>query len=62
LHFYICLNYISQETTLSGGWCEKTALERHVTDFALANQLAKFLEGKTVASYGEGPGEVSLLY
>jgi len=47
-----------QETSKTGGYCQKGATEYHVayTDAKLAEALAKFWTGLTVASFGDGSG------
>jgi len=52
------------EVAASGGWCAKTSTEnggQHKTDTALVPVLAKFLQGKKVASFGDGPGRYKVL-
>lgn len=46
--------------SMNGGWCSKLSgrdSNQHVADVKLARELSRFLSGKTVASFGEGPGE-----
>lgn len=43
----------------NGGWCSKISSpdsKQHATDKNLAIELSKLLSGKTVASFGDGPG------
>ena len=43
----------------SGAWCRNESLptsSRHMTDFKLKKQLSKYLSGKRVGSFGDGPG------
>ena len=49
---------------MSGGWCRKASLStggNHVTDKVLAEQLSIFFKNKTVASFGDGPGQYKKL-
>jgi hypothetical protein len=49
----------SKEVSINGGWCSKisgTNSIQHVTDKILVITLSNFLKGKTVASFGDGPG------
>lgn len=48
----------------SGGWCARTSPENsthHKTDLELVPVLAKFFKGKSVASFGDGPGRYKQL-
>lgn len=48
-----------EKTSSSGGWCFNESKEnsnQHVTDLKLVTELSIFLEGKKVASFGDGPG------
>lgn len=43
----------------TGGWCAQTSVEdsgEHKTDTKLVPVLAEFFKGKSVASFGDGPG------
>lgn len=43
----------------NGGWCSKISGKnspQHMTDFYLARALSEFLKGKSVVSFGDGPG------
>lgn len=45
-------------TNEQGGWCKEISKEnsgQHATDVSLMPHLSKFLENKTVASFGDGP-------
>jgi hypothetical protein len=45
--------------TTKGGWCKETSQENsteHATDKTLIPQLSKLLSDKTVARFGDGPG------
>ena len=47
------------EVSQNGGWCSKISgknSSQHLTDHSLAKFLSKFLTGKRVASFGDGPG------
>lgn len=47
------------KTNKLGGWCEAASTEKggqHMTDMKLIKELSQFLQGKTVASFGDGPG------
>lgn len=47
------------QISISGGWCEKISggnSTKHRTDPFLVTYLSKFLKGKIVASFGDGPG------
>lgn len=47
------------KTNKLGGWCEAASTEfggEHMTDLKLIKQLSLFLQGKAVASFGDGPG------
>jgi len=47
------------EVSQNGGWCSKISgknSSQHMTDQSLAKHLSKFLTGKRVASFGDGPG------
>ncbi|XP_071154225.1 uncharacterized protein [Mytilus edulis] len=49
----------SQHVNKNGGWCKHLSLEatgEHKTDFKLVKGLSRFLEGKNVGSFGDGPG------
>jgi len=49
----------SNEVSKSGGWCSKISgrnSSQHLFDTQLAKALSSFLEQKTVASFGDGPG------
>ena len=53
-----------QTNTVSehGGWCAKQSSEgggQHYWDKGLNNALSKFFKGKTVGSFGDGPGRYS---
>jgi hypothetical protein len=42
-----------------GGWCSKFSGKNstlHLTDTSLATEFSKYLRGKNVASFGDGPG------
>lgn len=50
---------INRKTSFTGGWCFNESKEdggQHITDIKLTVALGKFLAGKSVASFGEGPG------
>ena len=47
------------EVSDNGGWCSKISGKdspQHMTDVPLSKALSKFLSGKKVASFGDGPG------
>lgn len=47
------------DVSVRGGWCSKISGKnspQHMTDEPLAKALSKFLTGKKVASFGDGPG------
>jgi tryptophanyl-tRNA synthetase len=47
------------DVSQNGGWCSKISgnnSSQHLTDEYLARYMSKFLKGKTVASFGDGPG------
>jgi hypothetical protein len=47
------------EVSDNGGWCSKISgknSSQHMTDISLSKALSKFLVGKRVASFGDGPG------
>ena len=47
------------EVSDNGGWCSKISgknSSEHKTDVPLSKALSKFLSGKKVASFGDGPG------
>lgn len=47
------------QTSSHGGWCRNESKEHyreHRTDMNLISELSKFLAGKKVASFGDGPG------
>ncbi|RMZ96335.1 SAM dependent methyltransferase [Brachionus plicatilis] len=47
------------EVSDNGGWCSKISgknSSQHKTDSKMAKYLSKFLSGKSVASFGDGPG------
>jgi hypothetical protein len=49
----------SKDVSTNGGWCSKISganSTQHITDKRLATTLSNFLKGKTVASFGDGPG------
>ena len=49
----------TRSTSSSGGWCKtdsKPTSSQHKTDLKLAKQLSKYLKGKRVGSFGDGPG------
>ena len=49
----------TNEVSDSGGWCSKISgknSSQHMTDVPLSKALSKFLVGKKVASFGDGPG------
>ena len=49
----------ANEVSDSGGWCSKISgknSSEHMTDKKLSKALSKFLVGKRVASFGDGPG------
>ena len=53
----IALFYL--QVSSSGGWCRDAANPangEHKTDFLLAKALANLFKGKSVASFGDGPG------
>lgn len=46
-------------TNEAGGWCRNSSKENggeHMTDMKLVKALSKFFKGKTVGSFGDGPG------
>jgi len=50
---------LSDDVSENGGWCSKISgknSSQHVTDVPLALSLSKYLKGKRVASFGDGPG------
>ena len=51
---------ISDDVSANGGWCSKISgrnSSQHATDTVLALELSKYLKGKRVASFGDGPGK-----
>jgi hypothetical protein len=51
---------ISDDVSENGGWCSKISGKsspQHATDSQLALELSKYLKGKRVASFGDGPGK-----
>lgn len=49
----------NKETNSAGGWCLQSSREdggQHMTDMSLVKGLSEFLKGKTVGSFGDGPG------
>ena len=49
----------TNEVSDNGGWCSKISgknSSQHLTDSPLSKALSKFLVGKRVASFGDGPG------
>ena len=49
----------------NGGWCSKISgknSSHHATDVPLAKALSKYLKGKRVASFGDGPGVYKKLF
>ena len=58
-----CLNPFqassNKKTNAVGGWCRNASHEtggEHITDAKLVEELSAFLKGKTVGSFGDGPG------
>lgn len=54
-----CEKEENKEANAAGGWCRKTSQEdggQHMTDMSLVKALSDFLKGKTVGSFGDGPG------
>ena len=50
---------LDKKTNEVGGWCRNASLEtggEHITDANLVKSLSKFFKGKTVGSFGDGPG------
>lgn len=48
-----------KDTNEAGGWCRNSSKEdggQHMTDMHLVKALSQFLKGKTVGSFGDGPG------
>ena len=48
-----------RSTSSSGGWCKRDSQPnspQHKTDLKLAKQISKYLTGKSVGSFGDGPG------
>lgn len=57
-------NKVRQKVSSTGGWCAQTSVENsgeHKTDTKLVPVLAKFFQGKYVASFGDGPGRYKQL-
>ena len=53
-------NSNQNRASLYGGWCRDISGKnstKHATDLNLAKQLSEFLQLKSVASFGDGPGE-----
>ncbi len=51
---------LSDDVSEKGGWCSKISgknSSQHITDVKLASALSKYLTGKRVASFGDGPGK-----
>ena len=49
----------NDDVSVNGGWCSKISGKnstQHMTDEPLALALSKFMRGKKVASFGDGPG------
>jgi hypothetical protein len=47
------------DVSQNGGWCSQIShrnSSQHRTDIRLAHELSRFLIGKRVASFGDGPG------
>ena len=54
------LNNKSDGVSLNGGWCSNISGKSshlHLTDTSLAIKISKYLKGKRVASFGDGPGK-----
>ena len=54
---------LNDDVSERGGWCSKISgknSSQHVSDVPLANALSKYLTGKRVASFGDGPGKYFL--
>lgn len=55
-----CIQSANQtKVSLNGGWCSQIShrnSSKHRTDIRLAHELSRFLIGKRVASFGDGPG------
>ncbi|XP_045215772.1 uncharacterized protein LOC123566020 [Mercenaria mercenaria] len=54
-----CERDANQHTNTAGGWCRNSSMEdggQHMTDLPLVKGLSEFLRGKTVGSFGDGPG------
>ena len=52
-------NSWTRSVSSSGGWCKKDSRptsEQHKTDLKLAKKLSEYLKGKSVGSFGDGPG------
>ncbi|CAF0911429.1 unnamed protein product [Brachionus calyciflorus] len=50
---------IKEGVSENGGWCSTISgknSSQHVTDRELAKEISTFLSGKSVASFGDGPG------
>lgn len=48
-----------KSTNEAGGWCRNSSMENggeHMTDMPLVEALSKFFKGKSVGSFGDGPG------
>uniref|UniRef100_A0A915HM12 Methyltransferase type 11 domain-containing protein n=1 Tax=Romanomermis culicivorax TaxID=13658 RepID=A0A915HM12_ROMCU len=52
---------MNNATTDTGAWCRQAVKTKHFTDERLALSLAIMFENKTVASFGDGPGEYKTL-
>ena len=53
------------DVSANGGWCSKISgknSSQHMTDVPLAKALSLFLKGKTVASFGDGPGKRLIIH
>ncbi len=54
---------LSDDVSERGGWCSQISGKnstQHITDVKLAIALSKYLSGKRVASFGDGPGKKKL--
>jgi len=52
-------NSLTRSVSSSGGWCKndsRPTSKQHVTDLKLAKKLSEYLKGKSVGSFGDGPG------
>ena len=59
LLFYYLQASKDKSTNEVGGWCRNSSMENggeHMTDLYLVKALSKFFKGKTVGSFGDGPG------